>query len=90
MTGTVQRELLLQRGWDLGLVVLKEEGGFPCSGTFWRKHCKAVLELRSFLGFRFCQALCPGGFEGLGLEGTHLRQEESCYSKNSPSSKFMG
>lgn len=28
MTGTVQRELLLQRGWDLGLVVLKEEGGF--------------------------------------------------------------
>lgn len=44
----------------------------------------------SSLGFCFCQVLCPGGFEGLGLEETHLRQEESYSSKNLPSSKLTG
>lgn len=71
MTGTVRKKLLFQGAWDLGLVVLKGEGGRPRSGTFWGKHYRAALELGCSLGVRSSQALCTGDLEGLVLEGTH-------------------
>lgn len=88
MTGTVQRELLLLGGWDLGLVVLKGERGFSCSGTFWGKHCRVsartgVLPGLPLLPGRHC---VPVALKAWGWKEPTWK--ESCSSKNLPSSKF--
>lgn len=87
VTGTLQRDLLLQGGWDLGLVVLIAEGGFPRSGTFWGETLWASARTGVFPGLPLLPdttlvAFCRPG-TGRNTPGNRCAPPKTCPPQSS-------